>query len=82
MDNKLLNNYTPIDPDAYKSEPFDKNALLEVRHLYKTFPIKKSLTEPPTAKAEKPASSRRAKTNSAPFEISNFSTITPKFIEC
>ena len=30
--------------DSYKSEPFDKDALLEIRHLRKCFPIKKSIT--------------------------------------
>lgn len=43
MKNDILKGINFIDPDAYKSEPFDKNAILEVRHLYKTFPIKKSL---------------------------------------
>jgi peptide/nickel transport system ATP-binding protein len=32
------------DNEAYKSEPFDPEALLEVRHLRKCFPIKKSLS--------------------------------------
>ncbi len=43
MKNDKLLNINPIDPYAYKNEPADPNALLEVRHLYKTFPIKKSL---------------------------------------
>ena len=30
--------------ESYKNEPFDPEALLEVRHLRKCFPIKKSLT--------------------------------------
>ena len=30
--------------ESYKSEPFDPDALLEVRHLRKCFPIKKSFT--------------------------------------
>ena len=34
---------TVID-ESYKKEPFDSAALLEVRHLRKTFPIKKSIT--------------------------------------
>ena len=37
-------NTAAIDNDAYKSEPFDPEALLEVRHLRKCFPIKKSLS--------------------------------------
>ena len=37
-------NAAAIDNDAYKSEPFDPEALLEVRHLRKCFPIKKSLS--------------------------------------
>lgn len=32
------------DTEAYKNEPADPTALLEVRHLRKCFPIKKSLT--------------------------------------
>ena len=37
-------NASAIDNEAYKSEPFDPEALLEVRHLRKCFPIKKSLS--------------------------------------
>ena len=38
-------NTSPVsNSDAYKSEPFDPKALLEVRHLRKCFPIQKSIT--------------------------------------
>ena len=37
-------NTAPEKNDDYKNEPFDKDSLLEIRHLRKCFPIKKSLT--------------------------------------
>ena len=39
-----VNASSKVIDESYKSEPFDPEALLEVRHLRKCFPIKKSLT--------------------------------------
>ena len=48
MENKenlnLQNENTAAPDESYKKEPFDPDALLEVRHLRKCFPIKKSFT--------------------------------------
>ena len=44
-ENLNLQNENAAAPDeSYKKEPFDPDALLEVRHLRKCFPIKKSFT--------------------------------------